>query len=1428
MTRNSNTSRRTSRFNLNFRITLIALGLLVAVMAVLMVTGRKASAQAGVPATCTPPGTTVVTDPAGDQTGAPASNQALDLISISLAEPAASADDTGAFVNKLVFTIKVSNLSTVPANGIWQSRFTLGATTYYVSAKSDNNAALTYEYGTISGTTVSPTGTPDAGSVDKPGNKFVITIANNKVGNPVAGQTLSVRGVTQLNGIIVFTGVDSTSTNVYTVVGNASCAAAATPTPTPTPAAGGTCNATGQSIVTDPANDHNTTVGTSQQDIREVLIAEPYFADGSSKLIFTMKVESLDPNNLPANGIWKIYFKLGTTTYFVNAFHDPALGNSFAYGSKDANNIDQTAGAADGGSFDAATKSITITVSNGQVGSPVAGNQLTAITGVTQVLVGSGQVGGSLQQVDTTGAGVYTLNGNAACAPASTPTPTPTPGGGTSPDGPRYTIYAPPSGLGASAGEPSIGVNWKTGKVFFIAGVQTLRITLDDCVSPATATWADVSFPTTNRTTLDPILFTDSKLGRTFVSQLLGKAASTVYTDNDAGTNGQAPGDWVQTQGNGINSGVDHQTIGAGPFAPPLTRDPASMTPYPNAVYYASQDAATAEAAVSLDGGLNYGPAVPMYTLVQCSGIHGHVKVGPDGTAYVPNKSCSGTQGVAVSENNGASWTIRPVTGSTASSALIDPSVGVATDNTIYFGYVNGSGLPFAAVSPGTDTAKNHGKGWINNKRIGAELGIVKATFPQMIAGDPNRASMAFLGSKVPGDHQAPIRDANGAVTTNGYRGEWHLYIATTYDGGVTWTTVDTTPNDPVQRNSICNSGTITCDRKPNDRNLLDFNDLQIDKQGRVYAAFADGCISQSCIQGLDLDNDGYKDNDYSARATFARQSGGLSLFSAYDPAAPTVPKSPVVTATRDASGVHLTWTPPDNGGSPITSYNVYRRTASTTAALIGSTTTTSYDDTTADPNTTYFYHVRAVNAVGESAFCPGNEVVPAPVPDPCTPPGVRVSSDAAGDTAPPPPATPTAMDILSLSVAEPYFGPGVNKLVFTLKTVGGAAPASSQWYIIWSRPAPDATFDRNYVAMKTDATGAISYEYGKVSPPNVNAPTKQGVADSGSYDAATGTITITISNSKVDNVVAPQALSGLDARTFFDRVDGQPVTGLQATDTTAAGSYQLVGNAACKPNALPVAVLNATPTSGIAPLGVNFDASGSSDSDGSIVEYTFDFGDGSPSETRTVAAFGASAAQTAHTYTQPGSYRAVLNVKDSGGAVNANIADKIITVNQGGCSTNWALDSNGATAAASSTYTSRNYQPQHAIDGDRTGVAWESGGGWNDATRDVYPDSLEVAFNGAKPIHEIRVYTLQDNFKQPQTPNETMTCGLYGLLDYDVQYWDGASWVTIQSITGNNKVLRVIPFAEVTTTKIRVVVNNARAHFSRIVEVEAIGCPTP
>ena len=75
--------------------------------------------------------------------------------------------------------------------------------------------------------------------------------------------------------------------------------------------------------------------------------------------------------------------------------------------------------------------------------------------------------------------------------------------------------------------------------------------------------------------------------------------------------------------------------------------------------------------------------------------------------------------------------------------------------------------------------------------------------------------------------------------------------------------------------------------------------------------------------------------------------------------------------------------------------------------------------------------------------------------------------------------------------------------------------------------------------------------------------------------------------------------------------------------------------------NQSPVAALSAQPSSGPAPLNVFFNAGGSSDPDGSIVSYAWNFGDSAT----------ASGAAANHSYSAPGSYIARLTVTDNQGA---------------------------------------------------------------------------------------------------------------------------------------------------------------------------------
>src|SRR5207245_1556145 len=154
------------------------------------------------------------------------------------------------------------------------------------------------------------------------------------------------------------------------------------------------------------------------------------------------------------------------------------------------------------------------------------------------------------------------------------------------------------------------------------------------------------------------------------------------------------------------SAGVDNQTVSGVPYSFPA---PLTPTGYPHAIYYCSQDIVTAFCSRSDDGGLTFGPGIPIYTFIRvngvdlpiapgtCGGLHGHVRVSPDGAVYVPNENCFDASsvsrpGVAVSPDNGLTWEVHTVPDAKSISPGSDPSVAAGANNTIYFGYVNVDG----------------------------------------------------------------------------------------------------------------------------------------------------------------------------------------------------------------------------------------------------------------------------------------------------------------------------------------------------------------------------------------------------------------------------------------------------------------------------------------------------------------------------------------------------------------------------------------------------------------------------------------------------------------------------------------------------------------------------------------------------------------
>ena len=499
---------------------------------------------------------------------------------------------------------------------------------------------------------------------------------------------------------------------------------------------------------------------------------------------------------------------------------------------------------------------------------------------------------------------------------------------------PSFTTHVAPSTLlyATAAAEPSLGVNWKTGAVMYQAGPGTFRVTFNDAASPPTATWALVR-PPNSVFNVDPILFTDHVNGRTFAGGLDGPCSVMSYTDNDGAS-------WTPMGNVCAGAAVDHPTIGSGAWSAAGVQPPRV---YNRSVYYCAQSGAV-QCAVSQDGGVTFGPGVA----VQCGyvdpGLHGSIHVGPDGTAYLPFKGCGSFNGVAVSPNNGVSWSQRPIPEAYSAGSGFDPDVATTKSGWAYVGY------PTSQWGVGVALTKDRGATWTNFGDVAAAAGVKSATFHEMLAGDDGRAAVVYLGSTTDGNPHA-----------SSFPGLWYVYVTYTLDAGATWTTVKASTN-LIQRGWICAAG-INCNAG---RNLLDFIDAQVDAKGRVVVAVADGCTG-TCETGSGPSNSGF--------ATIVRQSGGSPLFAAHDPA--TFPDAPVLAATPGPGSASLAWTTPRDNDAPITSYRVYRDGAR--VATVGAVN--AYVDGGLTNGGSYAYQVSAVNSVGEGPRSNLVSVTPRDVP---------------------------------------------------------------------------------------------------------------------------------------------------------------------------------------------------------------------------------------------------------------------------------------------------------------------------------------------------------------------------------------------------------------------------------------------------------------
>lgn len=418
---------------------------------------------------------------------------------------------------------------------------------------------------------------------------------------------------------------------------------------------------------------------------------------------------------------------------------------------------------------------------------------------------------------------------------------------------PTFGVFQHPTSAGDGAGEPTVGINWATGKVMFQDFATTWRVDFDLDAQPPTAAWANVQ-PPNSVTNIDPMLFTDAGTGRTYAGGLDGECSIMSYTDDD-GAN------W-QPMGNLCAGAFDHQSIVAGPWKEPAPvqalHDRAAYycAQYSDPVYLVATGPLVQRDAciTSFDGGLTWGP--PSVMDGPCGGLHGHLNVSRDGTAYLPVRACDGAAGFGWTTDNGLTWTSRNFPEFPVAPSGFDSSIGTSGDDRVWFAFERNDWIPMVGWSD------DHGATFPQGFRaVGADAGIRTATFLRVMSGDPDRAALAYLGSTTDGNPFDPS-----------WPGVWHLYVSFTYDGGATWETVQVT-QDPVQRGWMCADG-LGCGAG---RNLLDFMGSAIDPQGRVIVGYADGCIGSCALPS------GSPSQSTGDRSTIARQLTGKGLFAIHD-----------------------------------------------------------------------------------------------------------------------------------------------------------------------------------------------------------------------------------------------------------------------------------------------------------------------------------------------------------------------------------------------------------------------------------------------------------------------------------------------------------------------------------------------------------------
>jgi PKD repeat protein len=233
--------------------------------------------------------------------------------------------------------------------------------------------------------------------------------------------------------------------------------------------------------------------------------------------------------------------------------------------------------------------------------------------------------------------------------------------------------------------------------------------------------------------------------------------------------------------------------------------------------------------------------------------------------------------------------------------------------------------------------------------------------------------------------------------------------------------------------------------------------------------------------------------------------------------------------------------------------------------------------------------------------------------------------------------------------------------------------------------------------------------------------------------------------NLDVDQLAAGAGLSLTSTFVVkFQQYDNYAIT----TDGMAFDDISVTAGAA---NVAPVADANG-PYSGTEGQAVSFSSSGSYDSDGSIVSYYWQFGDGATS----------TAANPSHTYAVAGTYNVTLTVTDNGGLTDDDATTATISEAGSGpvvleatdFESGWGIWVDGGSDCSMYTSGARAWSGSNAINiQDNSGTS---------SSTYTLQDFNVTAYNTIEIEFYFYAYSMETN------------------EDFWVQYWDGSSWQTV------------------------------------------------